>query len=37
MVKKSGGALLLSLKIDPAAARLLSTQLVVALRDPGLN
>lgn len=33
MVKKSGGALLLALKVDPATPRLLSTQLLVALRD----
>ena len=33
MVKKSGGALLLALKIDHAAPRSLSTQLLVALRE----
>ncbi len=33
MVKKSGGALLLSVKLDPATAKPLSTQLCMALRD----
>lgn len=33
MVKKSGGALLLALKIDHAAPRSLATQLLVALRE----
>jgi len=33
MVKRAGGSLLLSIRIDPEAAQSLSTQLCVALRD----